>query len=65
MAVATSISDFLLKLADFALLMVSEFGDAVGFNQFGERQTRDDFLAHFLNAVFVGNDKNEMVAQPA
>ena len=52
---------FLLQLADFALLMVGEFGDAVGFNQFGERQTADDFLTHFLNAGFVGNDKNKIV----
>ena len=55
----------LFQFADLALLVVGEFGDAVGFNQFGERQTADDFLAHFLNAGFVGNDKNKMVAQPA
>jgi len=46
------------------LLVVGELSDALGFDEIPERKPADGFLAHFVDAGFVGNDEDQMLRRP-
>src|SRR4051812_32241113 len=54
---------FLLKLPDFALLVVRQLGYTLRFDQFTKRETPNDFFPHFVDPGFIGNDEHKMIAQ--